>query len=152
MATTLSFSPMMRRAAGFDRLDDLLERYVQGDDSTSASAFPPYNIEKRADGAYAIVMAVSGFTDKDVTITQQGDKLAVVGKVDDPDEGTEYLHRGLVIHSFERQFTLGEHIKVEGASLRHGLLCITLKHELPETAKPRIIPVTGHETAPPKAD
>lgn len=145
MTTTLSFSPMLRRAAGFERLDDLMERYVRDDDATSS--FPPYNIEKRADGVYAIVMAVSGFTDKDVSLTQQGNKLTVVGKVDDPDGNIEYLHRGLVLHSFEREFTLGEHIKVEGASLQHGLLCITLKHELPEAEKPRLIPITGHEAA-----
>lgn len=139
----LSLSPLMRSTVGFDRFNDLFQRLDAAEDRFDA--YPPYNIEKTGDDAYKIVMAVAGFSMNDLTITAQGDALTVSGKMEDKtgEEGATYLHRGIATRSFTRTFRLADHIKVEGADMKDGLLTIALKREVPEEAKPRMIPING---------
>lgn len=54
-------------------------------------------------------------------------------------DATEYLHHGIAERSFDWCFQLADHILVEGADLKNGLLIISLKRELPEALKPKII-------------
>jgi molecular chaperone IbpA len=56
-------------------------------------------------------------------------------------DDAEYLHRGIAERGFERRFQLADHVKVEGAELKNGLLVISLKRELPEALKPRKITI-----------
>jgi hypothetical protein len=56
---TFDFAPLYRSTVGFDRLAALLDQ-VSGPD-TEASNFPPYNIERTAENAFRISMAVAGF-------------------------------------------------------------------------------------------
>lgn len=41
-----------------------------------------------------------------------------------------------------KQFELADHVRVEGADLRHSLLTIALKREVPELMKPRKIEIS----------
>lgn len=143
MVNLLSISPLMRSTVGFDRFNDLFQRLDTGEDRFDA--YPPYNIEKTGDDQYKIVMAVAGFSMNDLSITAQGDTLTIAGKMEDraEQEGTTYLHRGIATRSFQRTFRLADHIKVEGADMKDGLLTIALKREVPEEAKPRMIPING---------
>ena len=52
---------------------------------------------------------------------------------------SQYLHRGIHAHNFERHFQLDEHVKVRDAELRNGLLYINLTRDIPATEKPRKI-------------
>lgn len=61
------------------------------------------------------------------------------GKADDAK--AEYLHRGIAGRGFERRFELADHVSVENASLKNGLLHIELKREIPEAMKPRKIAI-----------
>jgi molecular chaperone IbpA len=90
-------------------------------------------------------MAVAGFTLGDLTITAQDDSLLVAGKMEEKEEdkGRTYLHRGIATRSFQRSFRLADHIKVTGAEMKDGLLTIHLVREVPEEAKPRMIPIKG---------
>ncbi len=135
-------TPLMRSTIGFDRFNDLFQSLVEGAEERF-DAYPPYNIEKTGDDDYRIVMAIAGFTLNDLTITAQGDTLSVSGKTEEKTEKKEvsYLHRGIASRSFQRTFRLADHIKVESAEMRDGLLTINLKHEVPEEAKPRMIPI-----------
>lgn len=85
-------------------------------------------------------MAVAGFGDADLDITQERNVLVVKGQKADAKDG-EYLHRGIAGRSFERRFELADHVKVEDASLVNGLLRILLKREIPEAMKPRKIAI-----------
>ena len=49
----------------------------------------------------------------------------------------ELLYRGIAGRAFERRFALADHIVVEGADLRNGLLHVALKRVVPEALKPR---------------
>jgi len=57
------------------------------------------------------------------------------------ENGVSYLHRGLARRSFERRFSLADHMKVVGASLDNGMLSVDVVHEVPEAAKPRTIKI-----------
>ncbi len=133
---TLDFAPLYRSSIGFDQLPTLLAHALQRDET----GFPPYNIEKVAEDQYRITLAVAGFSQDDIEIVSEHNKLTVRGKAKDTNSGT-YLHRGIAGRAFERQFDLAEYVEVTGATLENGLLEIALKRELPEALKPRSIPI-----------
>lgn len=144
MRTDFDFAPYYRASVGFDRIFDLLDS-VAGQPSNGG--YPPYNIEKTGDDSWRIVMAVAGFAEADLNLTQKEDELLVVGKSQPRDDNTEYLYRGIAGRDFERRFQLADHVRVVGAKLTNGLLSIDLKRELPEEKKPRTIRVQT-EAAP----
>ena len=106
---------------------------------TSGEAYPPYNIERAGDDAYRIVMAVAGFAEAELNVTQKEGELLVTGKAQPSSDQVEYLYRGIAGRDFERRFQLADHVKVTGAKLAHGLLTIELKREIPEEKKARAI-------------
>jgi molecular chaperone IbpA len=141
MRSDFDFAPLYRATVGFDRIFDMLDS-VAG--QATPGDYPPYNIEKTADDCWRIVMAVAGFTEAELDVTQKEDELLVVGKGHpDRHEGTEYLYRGIGARGFERRFQLADHVRVIGAKLHNGLLSIDLQRELPEEKKPRAIPIEG---------
>ena len=136
---TFDFSPLFRSTVGFDRVSRLIDTALQSD---LAASYPPYNIEKRQDDAYRVTMAVAGFGEDDIEVTQSESVLVVRGTASKGQgQGAEYLHRGIAGRSFERRFQLADHITVTGASLENGLLRIDLVREVPEALKPRRIAI-----------
>jgi molecular chaperone IbpA len=144
------FSPLFRSTIGFDRLTRLVDAATRVD--TAALAYPPYNIEKTGEDAYRLTMAVAGFSPAELDITVQENTLLVTGKAQKEDEnGGGYLHRGIARRTFERRFSLADHMKVTGASLDNGLLYVEVVREVPEAAKPRTIKIaTTLETVQPQ--
>ncbi len=141
----VDFSPLFRSAIGFDRLARLMDTARNAPDATG---YPPYNIEKTGEDSYVLTMAVAGFSEADIEITAQENTLTVAGKPQaQPEDGRRYLHRGIAGRAFERRFVLADHIVVEGADLANGLLHVALKQVVPETLKPRRIPVQGTRKA-----
>lgn len=136
MRTDFDFSPYYRATVGFDRVFDLLDSVAS---QTGAAGFPPYNIEKAGDDAYRIVMAVAGFSQAELNVTQKESELLISGKAQPSAEEKEYLHRGIAGRDFERRFQLADHVKVTGAALVNGLLTIELRREVPEEKKARAI-------------
>ena len=129
------FSPLFRSTVGFDNLARMMDS-VSGE---QAPAYPPYNIEKTGEESYRISMAVAGFAEDDLDIQTRENKLVITGQIEKADgsENRTYLHRGIAERSFERQFSLADHIKVSGARLENGLLHVELVREVPEAMRPR---------------
>jgi molecular chaperone IbpA len=140
---TFDFTPLFRSTVGFDRLTRLLDNARLDD---GAFSYPPYNIEQTGEDAYRIVMAVAGFGEGDLSITQQGNTLLISGKLEKPAEEKKYLYRGIAGRAFERRLELADHIKVTGANLVNGVLSIELVREVPEAMKPRSIKIGGRES------
>lgn len=138
MRSDFDFSPYYRATVGFDRVFDLLDS-VAG--QTASTGYPPYNIEKAGDDDYRIVMAVAGFSESELHITQKEGELVIGGKAQPTSAETEYLYRGIAGRDFERRFQLADHVRVVGARLANGMLTIELKREIPEEKKARAIPV-----------
>ena len=88
-------------------------------------------------------MAVAGFSENELNITTENNRLVVTGDKPEEQESEEnaFLYRGIATRSFERRFNLAEHVKVTGARLDNGLLHIELEREIPEAMKPRSIEI-----------
>lgn len=92
-------------------------------------------------------MAVAGFTQDELTITQEQNMLFVSGQKANADD-VQYMHRGIAGRSFQRRFEIADQVKVVGAGLVNGLLTIDLKREIPEEMKPRQIAISTGEALP----
>lgn len=145
MRSDFDFAPYYRATVGFDRIFDLLDSVSN---QPAGNGYPPYNIERTGNDGWRIVMAVAGFSEAEISLTQKEDELLVTGKAQPArDDRTEFLYRGIAARDFERRFQLADHVRVTGARLVNGLLSIDLQRELPEEKKPRAIPIQA-EAAP----
>jgi len=141
--TGYDLSPLFRSTVGFDHLSQLIDSAFKHD--AAGVSYPPYNIAKLSEDDYEITMAVAGFKINELNITAQNNTLVVSGSTTQKDEGEgkSYLHRGIATRSFERKFSLADHVKVVDATLEDGLLTLKLNREIPEESKPRTIQIHG---------
>lgn len=145
---TLDFAPLYRATVGFDRIADLMDRVLSTD--VAQPTYPPYNIEKTAEDAYRISIAVAGFTPEELAVEVKEGTLVVTARKAAEDADKTYLHRGIATRAFERRFALADHVRVAGAVHEHGMLHIDLLRETPEALKPRRIEIsTSGVTAAP---
>ncbi|TDX76152.1 molecular chaperone IbpA [Neorhizobium sp. R1-B] len=144
MRTNLDFSPLFRSSIGFDRMLDALQA---ANGIETIDNWPPYDILKTGEDDYRIAMAVAGFSQDELTMTQEQNLLIISGQKANA-EDVQYLHRGIAGRSFQRRFELADHVKVVGADLVNGLLTIDLKREIPEAMKPRRIEISTDEALP----
>jgi len=152
MRTAQDFSPLYRSFIGFDHLANLIDKASR---TEKQSSYPPYNIESLTEDQYRITMAVAGFAEEELDIESKQNTLVVSGtKGSSKEKATEgkFLYQGIADRNFERKFQLGDHVKVVGAFIEHGLLHIDLEREIPEALKPRKIAINGKSTLTAKAD
>ena len=135
----LDFAPLYRATVGFDRIADLMDRVLSTD--VAQPTYPPYNIEKTADDAYRISIAVAGFAPEELSVEIKDGNLHVSARKATEDNDRTYLHRGIATRAFERRFHLADHVRVTGASHVDGMLHIDLVKEVPEALKPRRIEI-----------
>lgn len=136
---TFDFSPFYRSTVGFDRIFNRLDNLM----SQEAKSYPPYNIERIADDAWRISVAVAGFSQGDISLETAENSLVIKGgkSQNEAEQQREFLHRGIAERSFELRFQLGDYVEVRDASLENGLLHVSLKREVPENLKPRQIAI-----------
>ena len=127
---------------GFDHLEQMLERASK----TSSDGYPPYNIERTGDDSYRLTMAVAGFGEDELDLVVRDNTLLISGRVKAEENKGEVLYRGIAGRAFERRFVLADHIVVEGAELKNGLLHVGLKRVVPEALKPRRIAIGSANT------
>jgi HSP20 family molecular chaperone IbpA len=106
---------------GFDHLERLLERTAR----TAGESYPPYNIEELEDDGIRITLAVAGFSQEELSVTEEDRQLVVRGRQADAN-GKTFLHRGIAARQFLRSFVLADGIEVTAAALANGLLKIDL--------------------------
>ncbi|MHB0775904.1 Hsp20 family protein [Halomonas sp. WWR20] len=138
---TMSLSPLFRRSIGFDRLNDLFEYAMQSD----APSYPPYNVEKRGENDYQIVIAAAGFAKDELNVDVENRVLTISSVKPDTADNAQvtYLHRGIAQRAFKLSFRLDENIEVQGARLENGLLVVDLLRVVPEEQRPRQIPINA---------
>jgi len=118
---------------GFDEIERALDRVTKG----SGDGYPPYNIERIAEGEAAretlrITLAVAGFTREDLDVSVEDNQLTIRGKQDEAEDNRVFLHRGIAARQFQRTFVLADGIEVRNADLSNGLLSIDLVRLEPE--------------------
>ena len=139
-------TPFYRSTVGFDRLFSLLDRAT----SDGSPSYPPYNIERTGENSYRITVAVSGFSQNELSIVAKENTLTIKGEktANANGEKAEVLYRGIAARAFERAFQLADFVVVKNASLENGLLHVDLVREIPEAKKPRNIPIGSTSAAP----
>lgn len=136
----LDLTPFYRHSVGVDRLFD---RIVNQIDLASNGNYPPYDIVRLQENCYEIRLAVAGFQLSDISVEYHDGKLIVRGARSDSAESTvDYLHNGISHRNFVRSFTLADYIEIKNATLRDGILTLTLEREIPESQKPKSIAIT----------
>ncbi len=123
-------------AIGFDRYFEDLERMS----NITQTNYPPYNVVKEDDEHFSVELAVAGFSKKDVSITKEKNVLVIEGKVED--ESKDFVHKGLASRAFKRSFTLADDVEISGASLKDGILVVSLERVIPEEDKPVSIKIS----------
>jgi molecular chaperone IbpA len=137
---TLDIPSIQRFAVGFDRMFDELSRTAG---TLNASNYPPYNIIKESETIWKIEVAVAGFDESELDVEIVNNELVVTGAVNKENKvEAQYLHQGIAGRDFERTFALAENVEVKGASVKNGILTVTLEHIVPESAKPKKIAIT----------
>ena len=122
--------------------------------TSSDKTYPPYDLIQLDDDHYRVVLAVAGFTKDEMTVSIEKQVLTISGEkkpnnIDKTDESLmsstpTYIHRGIAMRKFERQFILADNVVIsaeKGASFENGLLSIDLVHVIPESQKPKKIPI-----------
>jgi len=139
---TFDFAPLYRSTVGFDRMFSMIDQLgMEG----SVPGYPPYNIERNGENAFRISVAVAGFTDADLSIEAKENTLTIRGEklARDEEKAGNVLYQGIAERAFERRFQLADHVLVKGARLENGLLHVELVREIPESLKPRAIPIVS---------
>ena len=140
--TTLDLPHFHRATIGFDQLFNEIERGFAN--SPNGNGYPPYNIVQMNDDEYMISLAVAGFGMDNLDITTDGNQLKIEGTAPKGDQSVNYLHKGIGGRNFRREFTLADHVEVEGAGLELGMLNIHLQRNLPDALKPKKIAIKDY--------
>ena len=141
---SVDLTPLYRSSIGFDRFASLIDSALTSE--TSASSYPPYNIEVLDENRYVITLAVAGFTQDELDIQVEKGVLTIRGDKSTKEE-RKYLYHGIANRTFERKFNLADYVEVTHADLANGLLAIGLVKEVPEAMKPKSIAINGVSSA-----
>lgn len=140
--TDLSLIPnIVRFSVGLDRMLDEVTRNAE---TSSFSGYPPYNIVATDENRYTIEIAVAGFGQEDLDIQVDQNQLVIEGNIEEKEE-RKYLHKGISARRFSKKFTLADHVQVQSAKVKNGLLIVELERVIPEELKPRRIPIAFSE-------
>ena len=135
---TRVFDPFKNMTVGFDDIFDQLSsmsKYVN-----DIPNYPPYNIKKVGKDKYQLDMALAGFSKDDVKVETNDNTLTISASSSDKEDDS-YVHKGIAKRAFKRQWTLVEHLEVQDAKLKDGVLTVDMKLNLPDEKKPRTIKI-----------
>ena len=107
------------------------------------STYPPYNIKEK-DDLGVIEFAVAGFAEKDLKVEVKEQTLYVSGCKEEK-TSEDFWHKGISDRSFTKKFQLHEHIMINGAELKDGLLKVAYHRDIPEAEKPKQIKIKSKQ-------
>ena len=115
------------------------------DNFRRVSTYPPYNIKEK-DDLGVIEFAVAGFAEGDLKVEVKDQTLKVSGSKEKKSEGqlkheSDFYHKGISDRTFQKSFRLHEHIRINGAELKDGLLKVAYHRDIPESEKPKQIKI-----------
>jgi molecular chaperone IbpA len=127
---------------------DILRNHFLGyhnnffDNFKTVSTYPPYNISGNEEKG-VIEMALAGFTEDDLNVEVKDNLLTITGKKEKKAQD-DMWHKGISDRSFAKRFQLHEHVVVDGAHLKDGMLTVTYHREVPESEKPKQIKIKSN--------
>ena len=140
-ATNAWMTTLHSRGVGFAyqfyNLQQVLEK-------ANSEKYPPYNIRAINKDHYVVEVALAGFDKNALKVQVQEQVLTISGEgintTLSPSE-FDYVHQGIARRDFEHVFPLAEYVVVDGAEFEDGLLTVTLRRELPEEKKEKVIKI-----------
>ncbi len=146
MVMQATFDPfrIAKFGVGFDSMVDRVTSDFFSDSFQGTQNFPPYNIIKTDDTSYSIEMAVAGFSEEDLDIDYANNVLSVSSKDSEPFKDSkepEYVHKGISARKFTKKFTLADDVIVNDASMKNGMLTISMAKIVPEGKEKRSIKI-----------
>ena len=138
--TAFDLTPFYRSTIGVDRLFDRIVNQIDH----AATNYPPYNIVETGVNTYEVQIAVAGFDEGDIDVSVKDGELIIIGENTQHElpEGQIYRHQGISARKFIRTFSLADHVEVNSAVNKNGILTVSLTREIPEAFKPKSIAVT----------
>lgn len=136
MTTTLT-TLLPKLVIGFD---DFLQQF-EAWDQMSNSNYPPYNLIKVSPNEWTLELAVAGFAKEDLSVTVHHGTLTVESVKSENVSGRVFLHKGISNRAFRKYWKLNEYVEVKNVELKDGILRISLVRDLPESEKPKQIPI-----------
>ncbi len=128
------FRELFSNSIGFDRLFNHLS-------TVDNQPFPPYNISQDDKHTY-VEMALAGYSKKNINVVVEDKVLTIEGSTDNaPLSERQDIHKGIASRRFKRSFSLGEHVEVNSAELKDGLLTVTIEEVLPPEKQPKVIEI-----------
>ena len=116
--------------------DDFFNNFRRADN------YPPYNIRGNEEKG-AIEMALAGFTEDDLNVEVKDNLLTITGKKEKKNK-EDIWHKGISERNFAKRFQLHEHVIVDGADLKDGILTVNYHREVPESEKPKTIKIKSN--------
>lgn len=128
---------LARQFIGFEDFFTEVDKFLVTNNSTG---YPPFNVINVAEDEVQIELAIAGFKPEDVTVTVTDGVLLIKGEQTAKEE-RRYSYRGISARNFERSFRLADYWEVTDASFENGILTVTLRQEIPEARKPKLIQI-----------
>ena len=102
--------------------------------------YPPYNILKLDDERQQLQLALAGFERDDIEVALER-KVLNISVQSSMTENVEYVHKGIAKRTFSRNWQLSDDTVIEDVVFNNGLLCVTLKREIPEEQRRRVFDI-----------
>ena len=139
LLTDKEFNHMVDKLFAFEHPLKEIDKAIDTVLSNSAN-FLPYNVVRVDENNILIEIACAGYTEKEIEIVAESNKLVVTGKKADKDE-RQYFVKGIAGRSFKHIHPISDTTIVRSAVLLNGILHVYLENVIPETSKPRVIPI-----------
>ncbi len=136
---------------GFDKI---LEQ-LSGGPTKKLPTYPPFNIVELEQDKHIIEIATAGFSADDLEVSLDQNLLKISGvkdravKTSHPASQTTFLHKGIASRDFDLTYKLAEFVEVVQTKYENGMLSIYLEKIVPDSKKPKIIPIGYNELATP---
>ena len=115
---------------------DNLRRYSQ-----RVMKYPPHNQINVDDTTIQLQYALAGFSRDEIEVSVERGILNITAKKSTKEEVGEYLHRGIASRDVDRDVDLKEYV-VDNVAYTDGLLTITLRLDIPEQQKKKVLPIS----------
>ena len=123
-------------------LEDMFKRLDTFADSSASTNYPPYNIVKLDDERQQLQVALAGFIKDDIEVAVEKGVLNISVSKDYQLAEGEYVHRGIALRSFSRNWKLSDDTVVDSVSYNDGMLRVTLVRHIPEEHKRKLFPIS----------
>jgi molecular chaperone IbpA len=109
--------------------------------SNPPSNYPPYNIVRIDGETQQLQLALAGFDKEDIEVSIERKVLNISVQKAKEDAEVAYVHKGISNRTFNRNWQLSEDTVVDEVTFVNGLLKVTLKRELPEEDKRKVLSI-----------